>query len=292
MILSPLLEPWTASLFGRRRKTTSRTGTLLAGFMIQVILAAGPAPVWGEPSRDQGDLATEEHLGEHIPLDVRLLNENGAEVMLGDLFETGSQKPVILIPSYYTCPRLCTYVFNAVQKAAAEVRSSRGLTPGRDYTILSVSFRPEDTPAVARKKGDGYRGLFQPPLKPEAWRFLTGDADQVARLMDAVGYRYRPDGDDDYSHGAAIVMLSPGGKITRYLYGVNFQPGVFRLSLIESSYGKIGNTVERIFLYCFRYDEQEGKYTPAVWVFVRGGGLLTLAFIVGLIFLLRRKEKG
>ncbi|MCR9144378.1 MAG: SCO family protein [bacterium] len=266
------------------------------GLCLVLLAAIGPGaaliPLLGETTRDQDDLAPSELLGEHVPMDVLLRDENGEEVSLADLFETGSQKPVILIPSYYICPRLCTYVFNAVHKAAAEVQASRGLTPGRDYSILSVSFRPEDTTAIARKKGEMYRQRFTPPLKPAAWQFLTGDADQVARLMDAVGYRYRPDGEKDYSHGAVIVMLSPDGKITRYLYGVNFQPGTFRLSLIESSYGKIGNTAERIFLYCFRYDEQEGKYTPAVWVFVRAGGVLTLIFIVGLIFLLRRKEKA
>lgn len=290
MIPFSLLVPAMVNTTGQCRRTRIRTRTRTAILVIFVILVG--LPVQAEPTRAPEDLTLNEHLGDQIPLDVRLRNESGAEVQLADLFETGSQKPVILIPSYYTCPRLCTYVFNAVQKSAAEVQSSRGLTPGRDYSILSVSFRPEDTADLARKKGASYRKLFQPPLKPEAWQFLTGDADQVARLMDAVGYRYRPDGEEDYSHGAAIVMLSPDGKITRYLYGVNFLAATFRLSLIESSYGKIGNTVERIFLLCFRYDEQEGKYTPAVWVFVRGGGILTLIFIVGLIFLLRRKEKG
>ena len=272
---------------GRRIRISAWIGAA-AGVVFTIALTGLAA----ETSRNVDDLALQEHLGDTIPLDVQLRLEDGTPVTLRELFETGSQKPVILIPSYYICPRLCTYIFNAVHKAAAEVRDTRGLKPGRDYTILSVSFRPEDTTADARRKGEMYRNRFQPPLPTDAWRFLTGDTDQVARLMDAIGYKYRPDGGQDYSHGAAIVMVSPDGKITRYLYGVNFAASVFRLSLIESSYGKIGTTAEQVFLYCFRYDEQTGKYTPAVWVFVRVGGALTLLFIVGLIFLLRRKEKG
>ncbi len=281
---------------GSRRTTTRPLAIFRACIMTFVTIGlAAPLPLAAEPTREPENLEQEERLGEFIPMDVQLRDESGQSVRLGELFETGSQKPVIIIPSYYTCPRLCTYIFNAVQKAAAEVQDSRGLTPGRDYSIISVSFRPEDTPELARKKGQRYRDGFQPPIQSEAWRFLTADPErpgEVSRLMDALGYRYRPDGDVDYSHSAVIVMLSPDGKITRYLYGVNFQPGTFRLSLIESSYGKIGNTVERIFLYCFRYDQQEGKYTPAVWVFVRAGGVLTLFFILGLIFLLRKKEKA
>lgn len=256
------------------------------------LMLSATSSLAAETTREPENMEVEERLGEYVPTDIELIDESGTNLVLRDLFETNSQKPIIIVPSYYTCPRLCTYIFNAVQKAASEVQSSRGLQPGDDYLIVSVSFRPEDTPAIASEKAAKYRNLFQPPLKPEAWRFLTGKPEQVGRLMEALGYPYRPDGEEDYTHGAAIMMLAPDGKITRYLYGVNFNPGVFRLSLVESSYGKIGNTVERVFLMCFRYDKQEGKYAPAVWVFVRTGGVVTMVFILGLIFLLRRKEKA
>lgn len=178
-----------------------------------------------------------------------------------------------------------------MQKVAAATKETRGLVPGRDYTIVSLSFKPDEGPADAARKAAEMRGLFQPALAPEAWRFLTGDPASIAAVMDAIGYQYRPDGDADYSHGAVVVMAGPEGKITRYLYGVTFEEATFRLSLIESSYGKIGNTAEKIFLYCFRYDPQEGKYTPYMWAIMRIGGVLTVIFIVGLIFFVRRGEK-
>ncbi len=257
--------------------------------LIAALLAV--SPLFAEPTRDPEGLETTENLGGQLPLDTVLTDENGKAVRLGDFFGT-AQKPVILIPSYFTCPRLCTFIFRGVQKAAAATKATRGLIPGRDYTIVSISFKPEEGPADAARKGREMRGSFDPPLKPEAWQFLTGDPASIAAVMDAIGYQYRPDGEEDYSHAAVIVMAGPEGKITRYLYGVTFEEATFRLSLIESSYGQIGNTAEKIFLYCFRFDPQEGKYTPYMWAIMRIGGVLTVIFIVGLIFFVRRGEKA
>lgn len=257
--------------------------------LIAALILSLSGPVWGEAARTPEGIGVREHRGERIPLDLMLRDESGAAVRLGDYFRRG--RPVLLIPAYYKCPRLCTYVFKAVQSAAARLRNS-GFEPGREYLILSYSFDPREGPEDAARRGGEIRALFGPPaVSAEAWLFLVGDPETTATLMNAIGYQYRPDGDADFSHSAAVVLLAPDGKITRYLYGIEYPEREFRLSLVEAANGQIGGAVEQIMLYCFRYDPVEGRYTPYAWAFVRIGGLSTLALVLGLIFFLLWRER-
>ncbi|MBX7058289.1 MAG: SCO family protein [Leptospirales bacterium] len=247
------------------------------------------AGLQAESSRTPAEVGVTEHRGERVPLDVMVRDESGAERRLGDFFRRG--RPVVLIPSYYHCPRLCTYVFKAVQKAVAEVRAS-GLAPGRDFQVLSYSFDSREGYAEAKKRATSIRSLFgAQPLPEGAWQFLSGDAAAASRLMGSIGYRYKADGESDFSHAAAIVLLAPDGKITRYLYGIEYPEREFRLSLVEAANGTIGGATEQIMLYCFRYDPVEGRYTPFAWAFVRIGGAATLALVLALIFFLLRRER-
>jgi protein SCO1/2 len=250
--------------------------------------AAGLGALGAEPTREPEGIGVDEKAGEFIPLDLVFTDESGTARPLRDYFVPG--RPVVLIPSYYACPRLCSYIFSAVQKAAQATALER-YRPGQDYLILSVSFDDRETPRIAAEKGAALRAGFRNPLAAEAWPFLTGKADAIAPLMDAIGYRYRPDGAADFTHAAAIVFLAPDGKITRYLYGIEFPEREYRLSVVEASEGKIGSISEKIYMYCFRYDALEGKYTPYAWAFMRIGAGLTLLVVIGLLFFLRRSEK-
>ena len=250
-----------------------------------------PLPVAAEDSQNPEGLELEEQIGEKIPLDLMFRDENGAEVVLEDFFAS-QRNPVLIIPSYYNCPRLCPFIFQGVQKAAAETME-KGVEPGRDYTILSVSFDPREGPELARENGQKYREMFgaDAEIPDSAWRFLTGDETNIRALMDAIGFNYRPDGETDFSHGAFLALIDPAGTVNRYLYGIRYEERNYRMSLVEASNGRIGGIGEQIFLYCFRYDPQEGRYTPFAWAFMRIGAALILITLVALIFFLRREEK-
>lgn len=254
------------------------------------LLAFAGHPLQAEPTREP-DAGVDQRPGEALPLELEFQTESGETVRLEDYFRTG--KPVLLVPSYYKCPRLCSYIFKGVQNAAESAAAS-GLAPGEDYTILSVSFDPREGPELARQTGESYRSMFETTrVNPErGWQFLTGTEENISPLMDAIGYRYKSDGKEDFSHTAAIVMASPRGKISRYMFGIEFDPSDYRLSLVEASNGTIGNAVDAALLYCFRFDPQKGKYTADVIAFMRIGGVLTLAFVLGLLFFLWRREKS
>ena len=254
-----------------------------------------------ETNRTPPNVGVDEKLGQKIPLDLNFQNEAGETVPLQKYFE--SKQPVIIVPSYYVCKHLCRFVFQGVRQAADNAYAS-GIRLGKDYRIVSVSLDEYTTPKIARKKAEQVREAFQQTsVRPQDWNFLTGKKENISQLMRSLGYRYHRDPQhghakgknasphsDDISHSAAIVLISPQGKITRYLYGVTFPNRDFRLALVEAANGKVGDTIDRILLYCFRYDSVEKKYTPFAWAFMRIGGGLTVIFLLGLWYILRRRK--
>ncbi len=257
---------------------------------VMVAVALSPVNIATDTNRTPEGAKIAEKIGGRIPLDLSFYGENGEQVTLGTFFET-AQHPVVLIPSYYTCAHVCPFIFKGVRDASEAV-SANDIVLGADYTVLSVSFDPTDSPALARQKGDNLRQSFSNlQVDKNSWHFLTSDREEkISALMQSLGYGYKKDG-KDYSHTTAIVVLTPQAVISRYLYGVLFEERDFRLALTEASQGRLGSTVERILLYCFRYDSLEGRYTPYVWAFVQIGAVATLLFLAGLIFLLLRREK-
>jgi protein SCO1/2 len=253
-------------------------------------LAAAPAfadsslpPVLREVGFDQ-------RLDEQVPLDLPFRDEAGRAVRLGDYF---GDRPVILVLAYFKCPMLCTEVLNGLVRALLDVP----LRPGRDFEILTVSFDPREPPELAAAKKKTYVERYGRPGAEEGWHFLTGDQDAIDRLTRAVGFRYSYDPrNDQFAHASGILVLTPGGRISRYFYDVKFSPRDLRLGLVEASNHRIGSPVDRVLLYCFHYDPAEGKYGPAVMNLVRAGGALTLVslglFAAGLWRQERRKSRS
>lgn len=212
-----------------------------------------------------------EHLDEMIPLDIEFVDESGKSVTLGDYFD--GEKPVVLILAYYECPMLCTLVINGAVDAMKEI----DLTPARDFEIVTVSFNPAETHTLAKLKKQNYLKDLDVPGAAGGWHFLTGRESNIKKLTDAVGFGYRwNEKRGEYAHSAVIFILTPEGKLSRYLYGIMYEPETFRLSLLEASRGKIGTAFDQLILYCFYYDSSSGVYAPHAINIMRLSGILTL----------------
>jgi protein SCO1 len=228
-----------------------------------------------------------EKLGERVPRDLAFVDENGKAVHLGDYLADG--KPVLIALVYYKCPLLCSLTLNGITSALRQ----QTWKLGQEYRVVTVSFDPDEKPALAREKQRGYLGALG--LLPEEhgkdWPFLTGDKTNIDRLADALGFKFRwDDVNQAWDHTASIMTLAPDGKITRYLYGVQYPSRDVRLALFEAADGKVGTTFERALLRCYAYDTSTKSYRVFAVVFVRIGALLVLGMLVILLTLLWRRD--
>lgn len=235
------------------------------------------------------EIGIDEKLDSPLPLDLRFRDDRGRTIYLGSLFSGG--RPVLLSLNYSDCPMLCSLQLNGL------VDGLRGisLTPGTDFEIVSVSIDPSEQPERARLTKQKYVGAYGRPGTAAGWHFLVGGADSIRDLADAVGFRYKyvPER-KEFAHAAALMLCTPDGRISRYLYGVQFPPQTLKLSLIEAGEGKIGTTLDRVILFCFHYDAESGRYGPVARRIMRlGAGLTLCVLLVGLVpFWIRRSGRG
>jgi len=239
----------------------------------------GPPPILREVSIAQ-------RLNEPIPRDIIFRDEDGEAVHLGDYF---GKKPVVLSLVYFDCPALCTEVLNG------ELRTMKAISLdlGKDFDAITVSFEPKDMPALAKAKRDVYAGQYGRPGATGNWHFLTGEQASIDALTQAAGFHYAYDSASrQYAHAAAILVLTPHGRIARYFYGVTYPARDFRLGLVEASEGKIGTPTDHALLYCYQYDPITGKYGLIVMNIVRAAGLLTMLVLGIFMFVMFRRERN
>jgi protein SCO1/2 len=251
-----------------------------------LLLAAGPASA--EPQRPPAlqDVGFEQRLGESLPLDVTLRDEKGQSVEMRSLL---GRKPLVLALVYYDCPMLCTLALNGLTGALAAIP----FEVGREFDVVTVSFDARETPELAAAKKKSYLNRYRRPGAEAGWHFLTGDEAAISRLTAAVGFRYAWDDETkQYAHPAGIVVVTPEGRIARYLYGIEYAPKDLRLALVEASQKRIGSPVDQFLLYCYRYDPMTGKYGAAIMNLVRGAAILTLLALGGFVTLMVRRERG
>ena len=193
------------------------------------------------------DVGIDEKLGDFIPLDAKFSTVEGDSIRLGDLLEEG--KPVILNPLYYECPMLCSLVVDGVIDVVDEL----AWQPGKDYLIISFSIDPNENHELAKEYRQKYINKLTKTNAEKGWYFLTGKQSQIDTVINSIGFKYNEVQETgEYAHSAAIIMLSPEGKITRYLYGIKYDEFDIRNALYESADGKIGSTVEQILMYCYQ----------------------------------------
>ena len=248
----------------------------------------------GTPSSSVPDLLSrvgiDQKLDSQVPLDLAFTDETGRAVKLGDYF---GNRPVVLTLVYYECPMLCTQVLNG----AVGAFKTMNFTAGREFDVLTISFNPNDTTALAAQKKITYIAKYGRPQAAGGWHFLTGQQASIDALANAVGFRYVYDAPTkQYVHASAIMILTPQGRVSKYFYGIEYAPRDVRLGLIEASNGKIGNPVDQVLLYCYHYDPSAGTYSMVIMNVLRLGGLATIVVIGGSIAVLltrdRRKPKG
>lgn len=240
----------------------------------------------GKPAKID-DVGIEEKLGEKIPMDLTFANSYGDSVSIGDLIEEG--KPVLLNPLYYECPTLCGLVLDAVFNVVEDLKWN----PGDDYTIISFSIDPDETPFHADSTKNIIINDLNRPDAADGWHFLTGNNESIQSLTNAVGFNYSYDEQtDEYMHMAGIMLISPEGMITRYLYGLNMREFDLRNALYEAADGEIGSTLEQALLYCYTYDPSSQSYVPVAINIMKLGGLATMLILGIFLTILWRRNSG
>jgi protein SCO1/2 len=263
---------------------------MTAPLLLTLALAADPlADSAGPPSSvvppAVANLAFEQKLGSQVPLDAVFRDEQGKIVRLADYI---SRRPVILVLAYYRCPQLCTLVLNGLLDGLKGLRYQ----PGVDFDVVTVSFDPRETPELAADKKAHYLESYARPGAEAGWHFLTGDKDQIDRLADAVGFHYSFDEKHDrFNHPSGIMILTPEGRVSRYLFGIRFLTRDLKLGVIEASEGRVGSVVDQLLLFCFHYDQETGAYSFAVKNAVRAGGVLTVLVMAVMLFRVWRRER-
>ncbi len=245
-----------------------------------------PQPGALNAQKIQEQVGFDQRLGESLPLDLPFRDETGKAVLLGDYF---GAKPVLLTFVYYRCPVLCPQIIIGTAAAMKGV----AYEPGREFEVVFVSFDPEDTPETAAERKSSAVERYGKPESAAGWHFLTGDADAIARLTAAAGFRYAWDPTiRQFAHASGILIATPDGRLARYLYGVEYAPKDLKLALFEASEGRIGGLAAKMMLLCFNYDAALGKYTIASLLAVKVAGAVTLAVLIfSMVWMLRSERR-
>ncbi|HWE02809.1 MAG TPA: SCO family protein [Tepidisphaeraceae bacterium] len=228
-----------------------------------------------------------EHLNAPLPLDAWFTDDSGKAVQLRQYFDN-AKKPVLLQIGYFRCPMLCGLVSRGLVDSLKDVR----LNAGPDYEVVFLSIDPNETPALAAQKKQSFLHDYARDGSTDGWHLLTGNKLQIDRVTQAAGVEYKFVGQaQQYSHPAVVVLATPQGMISRYLYGVKFDPTTMRLSLVEASNNQIGTTIDQFVLTCFQFDGKQGKYAWVAINLMKLGGAVMILFVGGAIFFLKRYER-
>jgi protein SCO1/2 len=228
------------------------------------------------------EIGVEEKLNNYIPLDAYLFNIEGDTVYLRDIYD----KPTILNFVYYRCPGICSPLMDGL----AEVIDKSDMVIGEDYQAITISFDPRESSMLAERKKNNYQNLMEKKEQAEkGWTFYTADSANIAKLTDAVGFRYKAVG-NDFIHSATLVITSPEGKITRYMNGIYFLPFELKMSVIDANEGKAGPTINKVLQYCYSFDPEGQEYVLNITK-ITGTLMIFIALIVFLVLILKKRKK-
>ncbi len=231
------------------------------------------------------DVGIEEHLGAQVPLDAVFLDESGREVRLGDYFLAG--RPVLLNFAYYQCPMLCNMVLNGMLNGMKKM----AWAPGKEFEVVTISMDPKEGPAMASAKKETHIEALGIAGAENGWHFLTGKEENIKRVADVVGFKFKyMPVSKEFAHAAGVFTISPKGKISRYLYGVEYRSKDLKLALLDASEGKSISFGDKIAMFCYRYDPNVKGYVLFARNFMKGGGVVVIIGLGLLLGGLWRKE--
>ncbi len=234
-----------------------------------------------QPISPTVEIGIVEKLGQTIPMELKFCNEKSDTVTIGSLIT----RPTILSFVYFDCPGLCS----PLQDGIADVVSKTELVLGKDYDIITISFNTKDTPEKAVEKKKNFVQKIQESQRG-SWTYLTGELPNIQKITESVGFRYKPTG-VDFAHPSTLIILSPKGKITRYLYGVTFLPFELKMAIVEAQKGIAQPTGNKILEYCYAYDPQSRTYTLQ-FTRLLGSFVIILALFLILYLVITAKRKS
>jgi protein SCO1 len=265
--------------FKMRLKLTKYLFLLLFLIFIVPGSSSGQKTLFNDKNEDV-EIGIVEHLDEFLPDSIFLINEKGERVQLRDVITM----PTIINFVYFRCPGICSPLMEAI----AGVMDKSDMVPGKDYQVLTISFDPRETIDLGLKKKANYLNLMKKKdLAANGWHFFVSDSASIIRATNATGFKYKKTG-NDFLHAASVTVVSPKGKITRYLNGMYFLPFEWKMAIIEASEGKSGATLNKILDYCYSYDPVGQTY---VLSFTRLAGIFIMIIILIFVVILLVKPK-
>jgi protein SCO1 len=270
---------------GRSRSRAHARGPTLFGlFAATLMLALGPSVLAHELPAGSAPLGFAEKLGGTAALEARFTGEDGASLRFGDLVD----RPVLLNFVYYRCTNECNSLLVGIAQALHGVDAE----PGSAYRVVTVSVNEAELPADALAKKSIALASVEKPFPPSAWRFLVGSDEEIDRLADSVGFSYAKNG-DDYDHPLGLIVLSPKGKIVRYMTGADFLPVDLSMSLLEASSGLVRPTIAKMLRFCMSYNPQSRQFGFNV---LRVSGIVISSLVGALVLFLvlsgKRRRRG
>ncbi len=244
--------------------------------------ASGPTSGTTPPALQ--NVRFEQKLDAALPLDAVFRDEAGQAVKLGDYF---GKRPVVLAFVYYECPMLCNQILNGLVSAIGVLDQ----TVGKDFDVVAISFDSRETPVMAAAKKASYLDRYARPGSDQGWHFLTGDDASIRRATDAAGFHFAWDEQtQQFAHASGIMVVTPDGRLARYLFGIEYPPRDLKFAMMESSAGRIGSVVDQVLLYCYHYEPATGSYSYSAMNAVRLGGAVTMVVLFGFIAISLRRD--
>ncbi len=222
-----------------------------------------------------------EKLGDTLPMQLEVYDERGYRVALKDVVK----HPTVLTFIYFRCPSICSPLLTEVSRIVEKL----DLEPNRDYQIVTLSFDHREKPDLAAQKKESYLNAMKRKIDPDGWRFLTADSVTIRQITDAAGFYFKRDG-NEYIHAGALIVISPEGKVTRYINGIQYLPFDVKMAVMEAAEGRTGPTIAKLLKFCYRYDPDQRTYTMNI-TRVSAILILGLAAVFVLVFILRPRKK-
>ncbi|MGZ5472943.1 MAG: SCO family protein [Thermoanaerobaculia bacterium] len=268
-------------------KAALRSAALCSAALCSVAVAVLALPLFAQQNpAAPPEITIAQKLNTRIPLDLQFRDERGKVVRLREYFNNG--RPVLLNFVYYRCPMLCPMVLEGTAQSLTHLK----FNIGKEFDVITVSIDPRDKAADALRLKDKYIRHYGRLDSASGWHFLTAHDTAIKTLADSVGFQYQYDSrTDQFAHGAALLVLTPDGRTSRYFYGFEYKPRDLRMAIVEASEGKVGSMTDQLLLLCFHYDPVTGKYSRNAMMVARAGGVATLLGLGGFIGWLFRRER-